>query len=92
MKGIVIYFSATDSTKKIAKAIHQGMKDVIDVCDIASIKKINPQEMAKYDLIAVGAPIWYFRAPANIMLFIHNMPDLEGKLSFAFSAPMDQLR
>ena len=96
MKGIVVYYSATGSTKKIAKAIHRGMKGALEVCDIASIKKINPAEMEKYDLIAVGAPIWYFRAPANIMLFIQNMPRLENKLSFAFcshgSAPAGFMR
>jgi flavodoxin len=96
MTGIVVYYSATGSTRKIAKAIHRGMKEAMDWCDIASTKQINPVEMEKYDLLAVGAPIWYFRAPANLMLFIQNMPRLEGKLSIAFcshgSAPVGFMR
>jgi Fe-S-cluster-containing hydrogenase component 2 len=96
MKGMVVYYSATGSTKKIAQAIQRGMQGVLEGCDIASIKKTNPGKMDQYDLIAVGAPIWYFRAPANLMLFIHNMPQLEGKLGFAFcshgSAPVGFMR
>lgn len=84
MKGIVVYYSAAGSTRKIAKAIHRGMKDLFEDCDIAPINKINPQDMAKYDLIGIGGPIWYFRETANLRLFIYNMPRLEGKLCLPF--------
>ncbi len=84
MKGIVIYYSATGNTAKIAKAIHTGMKNVIE-CDIAPIKKADSRDMAKYDVISIGAPIWYFREPANVRIFIYNMPDLHGKLCVPFT-------
>ena len=45
MKGIVVYYSGTGNTAKIAKAIHKGMKDVMEVCDIASLKEANPQDL-----------------------------------------------
>jgi menaquinone-dependent protoporphyrinogen IX oxidase len=57
MKGIVLYYSATGSTAKIAKAIHRGMKEVME-CDIASIKKADPRSLTQYDVIALGAPVW----------------------------------
>ncbi|WP_258359864.1 4Fe-4S dicluster domain-containing protein [Moorella sulfitireducens] len=83
MKGLVVYYSATGSTKKIAKAIWEGMKGVIET-DLASVKEISPQAVAGYDVIGIGAPIWYFREPANVRLFIYNMPSLEGKMCFTF--------
>jgi flavodoxin len=83
MKGIVVYYSATGSTAKIAKAIHRGMKEVIG-CDIVPLKKADPQSLTQYDVIALGAPIWYFREPANVRLFIYSMPKLEGKLCIPF--------
>ena len=83
MKGIIVYYSATGSTQKVAKAIHRGMKEVIE-CDIAPIKKVNPQDMAKYDLLVIGGPIWFFRETANVRLFIYNMPDMTGKLCVPF--------
>ena len=84
MKGIVVYYSATGSTRKIAKAIHRGMKEVVEDCDIATVKEIDPRDMANYDLIGIGGPIWYFRETANLRLFIYKMPRLEGKLCFPF--------
>ncbi|HJX03377.1 MAG TPA: flavodoxin domain-containing protein [Dehalococcoidia bacterium] len=84
MKGIVIYYSATGNTKKIAGAIHRGMKKVLGNCDLSSISEISPQDMGKYDVVGIGAPIWYFREPANVRLFIYNMPDMNGKLCFPF--------
>ncbi len=84
MKGIVVYYSGTGNTKKIAKAIHRGMKTVMEKADIASISEINPGELKKYDLIGIGSPIWYFRETANTRLFINSMPKLDGKLCFVF--------
>jgi len=84
LKGIVVYYSATGSTRKVAKAIHRGMKDLMEECDIAPINKVDPKDMANYDLIGIGGPIWYYRETANLRLFIYNMPRLEGKLCFPF--------
>lgn len=83
LKAIVVYYSATGSTGKIAGAIYRGMKSVMD-CDIAPIDKIAPEEMAKYDVIAIGGPIWYLRETANLGLFIYKMPRMTGKLCITF--------
>ncbi|MEM2425323.1 MAG: EFR1 family ferrodoxin [Candidatus Bathyarchaeia archaeon] len=83
MKGIVIYYSASGNTMKIAKAIHKGMRKVIEA-DIASIKRITPEEVAKYDLIGVGSPVWFFREPANVKFFLYRLPKMEGKHCFLF--------
>jgi flavodoxin/formate hydrogenlyase subunit 6/NADH:ubiquinone oxidoreductase subunit I len=84
MKGIVVYYSGTGNTAKIARAIHKGMKDAMEVCDITSLKEANPKDLVDYDVIGIGAPIWYFREPANVRIFIINMPQLDGKLCFPF--------
>lgn len=84
MKAIVVYYSAAGSTGKIARAIHRGMETVIEDCEIARINEVNPLDMAKYDLIGIGGPIWYFRETANLRLFIYRLPRLEGTLCFPF--------
>jgi flavodoxin/ferredoxin len=84
MKGIVVYYSATGNTKKIAKAIYKGMKGAMEKVDIADVKDVDPKDMKKYDVIGIGSPIWYFRETANVRLFIYNMPKLDGKLCFVF--------
>ena len=84
MKAIVLYYSATGSTAKIAQAIHKGMCAEIEVCEIASIRKADPGDMSEYDLIVLGSPIWYYRETANLTDFIYNMPDMTGKLCVMF--------
>lgn len=83
LKGIVVYYSATGSTGKIARAIYRGMRSMMD-CDIAPINKIDPKKMAKYDVVAVGGPIWYYRETANLRLFIYKMPQMTGKPCILF--------
>jgi len=83
LKGIVVYYSATGSTGKIAKAIHRGMKSVME-CDVAPIKKMDPKKIARYDVVAIGGPIWYFRETANLRNYVYNMPRMDGKLCIPF--------
>ncbi|MBN1626721.1 MAG: flavodoxin domain-containing protein [Deltaproteobacteria bacterium] len=77
-KGIVVYYSATGNTAQVAEAIWRGMKSVIP-CNVAPIKKVKPEDMADYDVVAIGAPNWYFRVPANVLVFIQGMPRMDGK-------------
>lgn len=83
MKGLVVYYSATGNTKKVARAIHRGMAEVIEA-DLRTLKEIDPKDVGLYDLIGIGSPIWYFRETANVRLFMYRMPDLSGKLGFVF--------
>lgn len=84
MKSIVLYYSATGNTRKIARAIHKGMRQSLADCEVATIKEMAPQDLVKYDLIGLGSPIWGSREPANVRVFLHNLPDLNGKLAFPF--------
>jgi oligopeptide transport system ATP-binding protein len=63
MKGLVVYYSATGNTKKVAAAIHRGMAQVMQA-DIATIKEISPEQVAEYDVVGIGSPIWFFRETA----------------------------
>jgi ferredoxin len=80
MKSIIVYYSGTGNTARIAKAIHRGMKGLMEVCDIARVKEVNPKDLFKYDLIGLGGPI----GPTNIPILLNKMPDLRDKMGFAF--------
>ena len=85
MKSIVIYYSQTGNTKKIASAIYAGMSEVSDKCVIARLQDVDTGDLAGYDLIGLGAPVWHRREPANVMNFIeYTMNAVEGKHGFAF--------
>jgi flavodoxin/NAD-dependent dihydropyrimidine dehydrogenase PreA subunit len=88
MNSIVIYFSMTGNTKKVAEAIHGGMKQSSrenERCDITRLRDIGPRELAAYDLIGLGSPVIRQRELLNVTNFIQNtMKNVDGKHGFAF--------
>jgi NADPH-dependent glutamate synthase beta subunit-like oxidoreductase/flavodoxin/NAD-dependent dihydropyrimidine dehydrogenase PreA subunit len=85
MKSIVIYFSQTGSTKKIAEAIYSGIKSATGQCEITTLREINVGRLVEFDLIGLGCPTWELRMPANFRAFEESMPALEGKHCFLFT-------
>jgi flavodoxin/ferredoxin len=83
MKSIVIYYSQTGNTKKIAQALQKGIIQQTGQCDIARIKEIKPEELAKYDLIGIGSPTWS-SCPSPIVIYYNKglPPTLKGKHFF----------
>ncbi len=85
MKGIVIYYSMTGNTQKIARAIHTGIIQKGISCDLARLKEVDPRELSNYDLIGLGSPVINQQEPPNITGFIrYAMAAAEGKHCFAF--------
>jgi ferredoxin len=84
MKSIVIYYSQTGNTKKIAQAIHAGMNQSGAQCDIARLKDVDPTDLVSYDLIGLGSPVIHARELPNVTKFINYMKSVDGKHAFAF--------
>ncbi len=84
MKGMVMYFSLTGNTRKIAQAIHKGMAPLMEQCDIVTLKDIKTSYLQNCDLIGIGSPVWG-GVPMHVGRFIDAMPDVRGKYAFAFS-------
>ena len=84
MKCIVIYYSQTGNTAKIARAIHRGMSRRAQHCDIATVREISPQDVEKYDLIGLGSPVWMGAETPNVRNFIESVPRQEGRHIFSF--------
>ena len=85
MKIIVIYFSQTGSTKKVAEAIYSGIKAATGQCEITALRDADARRMAEFDLIGLGCPVFEFKTPANFKAFIESIPNLEGKHCFLFA-------
>jgi len=84
MKVLVIYFSQSGNTKKIAHSIAEGAREAAEVVDVKSIKHVNYEMLEDYDLIGLGSPIWK-ADPPNIRRFYENAPDQKGKHIFSFA-------
>lgn len=83
MKCVVIYFSQTGNTEKIARAIQTGIKQIAGNCDLLTVKEANPRRLFEYDLIGLGSPIMD-KEPANVTAFINNLRFVGGKHIFSF--------
>jgi len=86
MRVLIIYFSQTGGTLKIAKKIHEGIINSGNECELASIiKEVNEKNLNQYDLIGLGSPTFLFREPLNVKRFIDNMQEVAGKHCFIFA-------
>jgi flavodoxin/NAD-dependent dihydropyrimidine dehydrogenase PreA subunit len=84
MKSLIIYYSQTGNTRKIARAIHKGMSQVAEQCDIVPLKKVKYEDLPNYDLIGIGSPIWFAETP-NVTFWLDGLPHQQGKHAFFFS-------
>ncbi len=85
MKGIIIYYSQTGNTKKIARAIHKGMSEMTEQCDLVHVKDADPQALDQYDLIGLGTPVWMGGLTPNVRIFVETIPPQQGKHIFSFN-------
>lgn len=83
MKGIIVYFSLTGSTKKVAQAIQKGMTPFLESCDLVKLKDVDSSRLQNYDLIAIGSAVWG-GPPNHFQWFVESLPDLRGKYVFTF--------
>ncbi len=84
MNVIIIYFSQTGNTIKIAEAIRDGIVSAGGGCDLQPIKEVNKSHLIHYDLIGIGCPTFYYREPRNVKQFIQALDPVESKHAFIF--------
>jgi flavodoxin/Pyruvate/2-oxoacid:ferredoxin oxidoreductase delta subunit len=84
VKSVVVYYSMTGNTKKIAEAIRAGMSRDDERCDIIPLRNIEPGKLAGYDLISLGSPVINQREPPNIAAFIQSLTTDAAKYAFVF--------
>ena len=83
MKSIVIYFSQTGNTEKVARAIQAGITQVTAECDLQEIRDTNPLRLKDYDLIGLGSPV-FGGCPKNVLQFARHLRFVGGKHAFSF--------
>lgn len=77
MKSLVVYYSKSGNTEKIARAIATGLE--------AELKKIEEIEnVSSYELICIGTPVHAFAPAKPIKKFLKELPDLPGKKGAGF--------
>jgi len=75
MRVVIIYFSQTGNTRKVAEAIREQMIGDAGHCDLMRLEEADPVMLSGYDLIGFGVPAFYFREPINAHHFFREMSD-----------------
>ena len=80
MKTVVIYYSRSGTTKKMAEIIYKNIKDAGEEADIFPVSEIKPEQLLDYDGIIIGSPTYYGTLAAEIKKFLDDSVSLHGKL------------
>lgn len=89
-KILIIYYSRTGNTKKMASFVKEGvLKEKMEV-DIKSVSEVKAKELLRYDGIIIGSPTYYGTMAAEIKKLLDESVEfhgeLEGKVGAAFSS------
>ena len=89
-KGIVIYYSRTGNTKKMAELIADAMNEQSLTTDCKPVDKVKVDELKGYDAIVVGSPTYYGQMATPIKEMFDELVKMHGalvgKVGAAFSS------
>jgi ferredoxin/flavodoxin len=84
VKTLIICFSQTGHTQRVAEEIRAGILKVSDCCDLVALADVDRERLAEYDLVGLGCPVFYYQPPFHVSEFIEGLPRLAGKQWFVF--------
>ncbi len=84
MKTLIICFSQTGNTHKVAERIQAGIKSASGHCELVDLASVDASRLIEYDLVGLGCPVFYYQEPFNVRDFIKKLPPLDGRQWFIF--------
>jgi len=90
MKALIVYYSRTGTTKKMAELIAEEVRSAGLEVDLLSVSEVKPEQLLDYDGIIMGSPTYYGTLAAGLKelldksISIHGK--LDGKIGAAFSS------
>jgi len=86
---LIVYYSHTGNTEKMAEAIAEGAGKVHGV-EVELKRYETPQRLVDFDAIIVGAPTYHHTMTNNIRKFLEEVAfhdvNLKGKIGAAFGS------
>lgn len=86
MRVVVVYYSRSGTTARMAEIIHCEFKSKKIECDIFPVDKIQPEQLQDYDGIVIGSPTYYGSMAAEIKKFLDESVSFHGKLDTKIGA------
>ena len=89
-KAIVVYYSRSGNTKKMAEIIAKAMNESDLPTEYKSVDKVKPEDLLGFDAIVVGSPTYYGHMASPLkQLFdelVSSHGQLDGKVGAAFTS------
>jgi len=89
-KALVIYYSRSGNTKKMAQLVAEGIKKEGMEVTLKDVKDTNVDELLKYEAIIIGSPTYYGTMASEIKKLLDDSVKfhgkLEGKIGAAFAS------
>jgi NAD(P)H dehydrogenase (quinone) len=89
-KILIIYYSRSGNTKKMAQAIAEAVKKEKVQVELRNVQDVNPDDVFDFDGLIVGSPVYYGSMAAEIKEFFDKTVKfhgrLDGKVGAAFSS------
>jgi len=88
-KILILYYTQTRNTQKMAEAVAEGAKDDGKV-QVEVSYYVEPEELGKYDAIIVGSPTYHHDIPMDIKRLFEEAAvqgvNLKGKVGATFGS------
>jgi len=89
LKVLIIYYSQTGNTEKMARAIEEGAKSVVGIA--VEVKYfVKPEELAEADAVILGMPTYYHDIGMDMKNLLEGTSkqeiNLKGKVGAAFGS------
>ena len=72
LKALIVYYSATGNTKKVADVIHDGLLNDKVKSTLCTVQDAAGEEFYDYDLVFLGSPSIQFLPAEPVMRFIKD--------------------
>ncbi|HDQ05705.1 MAG TPA: FprA family A-type flavoprotein [Candidatus Bathyarchaeota archaeon] len=86
---LIVYYSQTGNTEKMAKAVEEGAKSVVGV-NVELKYFVRPEELAEADAIILGMPTYYHDIGLDMKSLLEGASkegiNLKGKVGAAFGS------
>jgi len=79
-KVLVIYYSRSGNTKKMAELISEGVRGEGLEVTVKDVKGVDADELLEYDGLVVGSPTYYGSMSAEIKKLFDDTVKFHGKL------------
>ncbi len=80
-KGLVVYYSKSGNTKKMAEIIARSMNDNGLPTDCKSVDKASVADMTAADAIVMGSPTYYGQMAPQLMQLLTDSVSKHGQLA-----------